>query len=212
VHAQGWGIKQTIIERTKGTVFEGVGADIKGHYRSIIILRKKKYEVVSWSGEVETKGLAPVKVDLLLVVKYVVSQILDTLNSGKSKRDMTKMLLLKLLSRTVIALLRGTLPVVIEKRVNNQPHHMYNDLSGNLRTVLVDNSSGIKDVDRRWVITRIKVAADVILGCVGMNSFLEFMFLYNTRVGMHAKSGGARHGRVDRQKAVDDHDHGRVQR
>ncbi len=183
-------IKQSIIESTKGTVFEGVGADVKGNYMSIIISSKKKYEAVHWSGEVETKGLAPVKKDSLPIVKYVMSQILHTLNSGRSKTEMTETLL-RLLSKTVVALSRGTLPVksqVIEKRINNQPHYVYKDSTGNLRTVLVDNSSGIKDVDRRWVVARIKVAVDVILACAGMNSFSEFMFLYNTRANMRAKS------------------------
>lgn len=43
-------IKSSIHERTRGAVFTGRDADVKGNSNSIVISANKKYEAVSWDG------------------------------------------------------------------------------------------------------------------------------------------------------------------
>ncbi|KAJ6010135.1 DNA polymerase family B domain-containing protein [Penicillium canescens] len=83
-------IKKRIYEEMRGTVFESIGVDIKGNYMSILIPSKKKYEAVSWDGEVETKELASVKKDTLPIVKFVVSKVLTVINSPMTKENKTE--------------------------------------------------------------------------------------------------------------------------
>ncbi|KAJ6038386.1 DNA polymerase family B domain-containing protein [Penicillium canescens] len=87
---RGLQIKKRIYEEMRGTVFESIGADIKGNYMSILIPSKKKYEAVSWDGEVETKELASVKKDTLPIVKFVVSKVLTVINSPMTKENKTE--------------------------------------------------------------------------------------------------------------------------
>ncbi|KAH7302969.1 hypothetical protein B0I35DRAFT_485531 [Stachybotrys elegans] len=67
----------------RGTVFEQVGADIKGNYKSIATSSKKEYEGVLWDGFLDTKGLAPVK-----DVRYVMRKALDVINSDMTREQM----------------------------------------------------------------------------------------------------------------------------
>jgi DNA polymerase elongation subunit (family B) len=176
-------VKQKIVERVKGTVFENVGADIKGNYMPIVITSKKKYEAVMWSGEVETKGLAPVKKDTLPIVKYVISRVLTVLNGPGTKTDMNEKLI-EIRSTVVRAIKNNKLPAslqVIEKRINGQPHYVYIDSNGKEQAILVDIGIKVMDVSKKWVTDRVKMAINRVLKCLDMNTFEELMFAYKTK-------------------------------
>jgi len=181
---RGLQIKTKIYEEMKGTVFESIGADIKGNYMSILISSKKKYEAVSWDGEVETKGLAPVKKDTLPIVKFVVSRVLAVINSPMSKGDKTESVI-RIMSRTMNALMNDKIPVraqIIEKKINNQPHFVYVDPSGRERTVQTESGHNITTVNKKWVVRRITIAVDRVLAVAELNSFAEIMFACRTRM------------------------------
>lgn len=180
---KGMAIKMKIYEEMKGTAFEPIGADIKGNYMSILISSKKKYEAVTWDGEVETKGLAPVKKDTLPIVKFVMSKILAVVNSSMSKEDMTESVI-RILSRVISALWNDRLSAkmqVIEKKINNQPHFVYVDTNEKVRQIQTDLGIGITNVSKRWVVRRIEIAIERLLEVAELNSFWEFMFACQTR-------------------------------
>lgn len=181
--SRGMGIRMKIYEQMKGTIFESIGADIKGNYMSILISSKKKYEAVTWSGDVETKGLAPVKKDTLPIVKYTMSKILGVVNSP-STRDEMKESIIRILASVISALWKNTLPLgvqVIEKKINNQPHYVYMDESGKMMSIQTDLGVRVTSVNKGWVIRRMKIALDRILEVADLNSFSEFMFACQTR-------------------------------
>lgn len=186
---RGMNIKMKIYKEMKGTVFESIGADIKGNYMSILISSKKKYEAITWDGEVETKGLAPVKKDTLPIVKYVMSKILSVINESKPREVMTETII-RILSKVISALWNDKIPVssqVIEKKINNQPHFVYIDK--NEKPVEIQTDLGIKvtNVSKRWVVRRIKIAIDRVLEVADLNSFSEFMFACRTRKMLNAR-------------------------
>jgi DNA polymerase elongation subunit (family B) len=186
---RGMQIKTRIYEEMKGTVFESIGADIKGNYMSILISSKKKYEAVSWDGEVETKGLAPVKKDTLPIVKFVVSKVLTVINSTMSKENKTESVI-RIMSRVMDALMNDKLSVssqVIEKKINNQPHFVYVDERGRERTIQTESGHNIRFVNKKWVMRRISIAVDRVLAVAELNSFAEVMFACRTRRQLLAK-------------------------
>ncbi|KAF3009533.1 hypothetical protein E8E13_004868 [Curvularia kusanoi] len=165
-------VKEKIVE---GTVFENVGADIKGNYMSIVITSKKKYEAVMWSGKVETKGLAPVKKDTLPIVKYVMSRSLSVFNSPLTKEEMNEELV-DLLSSVLGLIKDGKLSAksqLIKKKITGQPHYVYIDTNGNEQAVLVDIGVKVINVSKNWVVGRIKMATNRVLICLDMNTFEE---------------------------------------
>lgn len=180
---KGMKIKMKIYEEMKGSVFESIGADVKGNYMSILISSKKKYEAVTWDGDVETKGLAPVKKDTLPIVKYVVSKILGVINSSKSRENMTESII-RILSGVITALWNEKLSTsaqVIEKKINNQPHYVYVDKNERPKEIQTDLGISITSVSKKWVVRRIKIASDRVLEVAELNSFSEFMFACRTR-------------------------------
>lgn len=76
---------------------------------------------------------------------------------------------------------------MIEKKINGMPHYIYWDSNGIMRTMLVDNSNMKVDVSKKWVVGRIRMAADSILMCAGLNTFQEVMFLCDMRNRLHQK-------------------------
>lgn len=186
---KGMKVKMRIYEEMKGTTFESIGADIKGNYMSILISSKKKYEAVTWDGDVETKGLAPVKKDTLPVVKYVMSKVLEVVNSSMTKDQMTECVI-RLLAKVISALKNNKLPLksqVIEKKINNQPHFVYVD--GNEKPATIQTDLGIKvtNVSKKWVVRRIKISIDRVFEAADLNSFSEFMFACQTRTLLSAR-------------------------
>ncbi|RYP54113.1 hypothetical protein DL768_001115 [Monosporascus sp. mg162] len=79
-------IKSAISRQMKGIVFERIGADVKGNYRSIVISSKKKYEGVLWNGDLDTKGLAPIKKDTLPIVRFVMKKVCLPLTPARVRR------------------------------------------------------------------------------------------------------------------------------
>lgn len=175
-------IKAEISKYTKGTLFERVGADVKGNYRSIAISSKKKYEGVLWNGEIETKGLAPVKKDTLPVVQYCVKRVLSVLNSDITD-DEKKSQMVSFMGGVMTAVRDGAIPkrmMVVEKRINCQPHLVYVDSNGEDKSILIDIGEKITDVSKEWVSRRIKSALDGILSNMGMNNVNELLFAYES--------------------------------
>lgn len=180
---KGMGIKAKIYKAMKGTVFQSIGADIKGNYMSILISSKKKYEAVTWDGEVETKGLAPVKKDTLPIVKFVMSRTLAVVNSSMTRDEMTESVI-RILSKTISAIWNDKIPIaaqVIEKKINNQPHFVFVDGTGKDRQIQTDLGIKVTSVSKQWVVRRIKMAVERLLEVADLNTFSEFMFACQTR-------------------------------
>ncbi|KAI1167043.1 hypothetical protein F5B18DRAFT_519261 [Nemania serpens] len=175
-------IKAKISEQMAGTIFERVGADVKGNYMSIAISSKKKYEGVLWDGNVETKGLAPIKKDTLPIVRYAMRKVLSVLNSADSNED-KRMTLVKFVGGLMHSIKDGAVPkksLVVEKRINCQPHYVYVDTTGRTVSILIDIGEQITDVSKEWVIRRVRSALDGLLVNMGMNNASELIFAYNS--------------------------------
>lgn len=178
----GMKVKTAIQRITKGTVFEGVGADIKGNYESIVITAKKKYEAVNWDGSLDTKGLPIVKKDSLPIVRYALTRVLNVLNSSSSDSEKTQRLV-RIVSRIMIALQNGKLPLssqVTEVKINAQPHIVYVDNNMKKRKILIGIGVKTSDVSKKWVAKRIASALDSVLVPVGMGSVGELLFVHES--------------------------------
>ena len=120
-------IKPFIVERMHETMFKGVWADNKGNYMSVIISSKKKYEAVSWTGDVETQVLTPVKNAMLPIAGYIASKVLDVINNVKSRVKLVEKLVV-IVSAVMKTLNDNTLDSktqMIEKKINDLPHYVY---------------------------------------------------------------------------------------
>lgn len=179
-------VKRAIYETTKGTVFQEVGADIKGNYSSIVISAKKKYEAVNWDGSLDTKGLAVVKKDALPIVKYAMSKVLEVLNSSFTDEEKMQALI-KIVSGIMRALQNGTLPLssqVAEVKVNGQPHITYVDKDMKKRSILIGIGVKPSDVSKMWVAKRIESAINSVLVPIGMGTVSQLLFVYESRRNM----------------------------
>ncbi|KAI1291212.1 hypothetical protein F5Y03DRAFT_403558 [Xylaria venustula] len=175
-------IKTAISTQMLGTIFEKVGADVKGNYKSIAISSKKKYEGVLWNGSLDTKGLAPVKKDILPIVRFAMTKVLNIINSDDQDSE-KRMKLVKLVGGIIHSVKSGVIPnkmMVIEKRINCQPHIVYVDDKGMTRSILIDIGGKITNVSSTWVMRRIRSAFDGLLTNMGMNNTSELLFAYNS--------------------------------
>ncbi|KAG4427354.1 hypothetical protein IFR05_017163, partial [Cadophora sp. M221] len=122
--AIGKALKKKIDESMMGTPFAKVGAGIDGNYKSVLITSRKKYAMVHWNGDIETKGMAPVKKDVLPIARYAANKVLPIVTSGISSQD--KMVACRnFLGKLFTALGDNKLPLnmqVAEVKVNCQPH------------------------------------------------------------------------------------------
>lgn len=193
--AGGLRVKAKIREITRGTVFDTVGADIKGNYKSIVISAKKKYEGLNWDGSLHTKGLAMVKKDSLPIVKYALSRVMDVLNNDDSDADKVESLT-TLVGKVMIAIQNGKLPPksqVTETKINGQPHYVYMDRNMKPQKILIGIGIEPGDVNKRWVAQRVASAINSVLVTVGMNNVSELLFAYETKRRMRTtKSGDTR--------------------
>lgn len=191
----GMEVKKKIYEMTRNTPFASVGADIKGNYRSIVISAKKKYEAVSWEGELETKGLAMIKKDSLRIVKYTLSKVMNVLNSDYETLIKTEKLMI-IVSSVMKAIQFDKLPMssqTAEVKVNGQPHLMYVDNNMKQRKILIGIGVVPTDVNKKWVAKRVASAVNSVLIPIGMNNVSELMFVYESRRRMqHSRSAAQR--------------------
>jgi len=177
----GMSLKKAIDESLVGTPFEQIGADIKGNYKMILITARKKYTVVDWRDEMETKGMTPVKKDTLPIARYAASKVLSMIMSDdtytKTRKNVT-MFLGKLLT----ALQNNKLPAhmqVTETKINCQPHYKYKATNGERVSVLVDTGLDSVDVHKGWVVERITGAVKTILEAADMGTVRGLVFSYN---------------------------------
>lgn len=80
-------LKTFIDESLVDTLFKNVKADLKGNYKHMLIISRKKYSTVDWNNTVETKGMTPVKRDTLPIAKYITRKVLSIINSSMSFED-----------------------------------------------------------------------------------------------------------------------------
>ena len=146
-------VKKAINEVMSETVFSGVGADVKGNYRSIVISAKKKYEAVNWDGTLDTKGLAMVKKDTPPIVRYSLARVMTVLNS-EDEDEIKVEKLIRLVGKIMSSLQSGELPIsaqVTEVKVNGQPHLSYVDGNMKKRKILIGIGLKPSDVNKKWV-------------------------------------------------------------
>ncbi|KAF4460195.1 DNA polymerase (pol2) [Fusarium albosuccineum] len=173
-------LKMLIDESLLGTPFENVKADLKGNYKYMLITSRKKYSTVDWKGLVETKGMTPVKRDTLPLAKYVTNKVLAMINTSDAfetkKRNVTMFL-----GKTMAAVAKRDVPptlLMLETKINCQPHYKYKKSDGGFVSVLVDSGSEVTDVSRRWVVERITGSISNILDAAGLGTVSSLLFSY----------------------------------
>lgn len=177
-------LKKLIDESIAGTPFEKVKADMKGNYKYMLITSRKKYSTVDWDGEVETKGMSPVKRDTLPIAKYVTRNVLAMINNDhtyeQKKRNITE-----LLGRVMNAINCDKIPPtqqMIETKINCQPHYKYKNMKGNFVSVLVDSGAKVTNVNKKWVLERVTGSIATILEAANLGTVPSLLFSYNMMV------------------------------
>jgi DNA polymerase elongation subunit (family B) len=174
-------LKKAIERSLVGTPFEEIGADVKGNYKTILITARKKYAVVDWNDEMETKGMTPVKKDTLPIARYAASKVLNIVTSEMSHDGMKKNITM-FLGKLLMALQNNKLPAemqVTETKINCQPHYKYKATNGERVSVLVDTGLDAVDVHKGWVLERITGAVKTILEAADMGTVRGLIFSYN---------------------------------
>ena len=138
----------------EGDPFE-IKIDIKGNYHTFMITAKKKYAAIKWDGFMGTKGMAPVKKDVIPIAKVATNKVLSIFMSNKTYEE-KKLNLVMHLGGLAVALEKNLLPVemrVAEKRVNCQPHYVCTRTDGLRDSVLVDIGVRVSDSICPWSVT-----------------------------------------------------------
>lgn len=175
-------VKSSISDMMSKTAFASVGADVKGNYMSIVISAKKKYEAVTWNGELETKGFAMVKKDALPIVRFALSEVMKVLNNTGSNDDKNRDLV-ALVGKIMLALQNGKLSArsqMTEVKINGQPHYCYVDSNMKKRKILIGIGISPSDVNKRWVAKRIESAINSVLVPMNMYNFSQLLFCYES--------------------------------
>ncbi|KAK5162688.1 uncharacterized protein LTR77_011241 [Saxophila tyrrhenica] len=181
-------LKKAIDTSMVGTPFEQIGADIKGNYKMILITARKKYTVVDWKDEMETKGMTPVKKDTLPIARYAASKVLSMVMSDNDYSK-TRTTVTLFLGKLFTALQNDDLPAhtqVTETKINCQPHYKYRATNGERVSVLVDTGLNSVEVHKGWVMERITGAVKTILEAADMGTVRGLMFSYNAIVKQKA--------------------------
>ena len=174
-------IKAAVEADMKGTPFEKIKIDVEGNFETFVITAKKKYAGMKWDGTMVTKGMAPVKKDVVPVAKAAANKVLSIVMSKDSYEE-KKMNLIMYLGGLAVALERNLVPVemqVAEKRINCQPHYAYTKTNGEKDTALVDMGLRASDVSKKWIMERITGSVKTILEASGMPGVPAMIFSYN---------------------------------
>jgi DNA polymerase elongation subunit (family B) len=174
-------IKAAVETSMKGTAFEKIKIDVEGNFETFVITAKKKYAGMKWDAAMVTKGMAPVKKDVVPVAKTAASKVLSIIMSNHTYEE-KKLNLIMYLGGLAVALERNLLPVemqVAEKRINCQPHYAYTKTNGEKDTALVDMGLRASDVSKKWIMERITGSIKTILEASGMPGVPALIFSYN---------------------------------
>ena len=174
-------IKAAVEANMKGTPFEQIKVDIKGNYKTFVVTAKKKYAGVKWDGEMETKGMAPVKKDVVPVARLATNRVLSIIMSeGEHEEKLQKLVMY--LGGLAGGLQRNLVPAemqVAEKRINCQPHYVYTKTNGQKASILVDIGVKVEDVSKKWIMERIAGSIKTVLQAAGMPGVPALIFSYN---------------------------------
>lgn len=174
-------MREAVAMAAKGTPFANIGIGIDGSYKVFMITAKKKYAAMKWNGEMETKGMAPVKKDVIPIAREAASKVLNIVMQPGPYED-RKAKVCMYIGGLAKAIEKGLIPMgmqVAEKKVNCQPHYAYTKTSGEKTTVLVDMGAKITDVSKKWVMERVSGSIKTILEAADMPSVQSLIFAYN---------------------------------
>ena len=173
-------LKERIQLAMDGTPFQPVGADVKGNYKMVLITSRKKYAMVHWNDVVETKGMAPVKKDVLPIARYATNKVLDIIKRPTT-HEVRRMRVRNFIGKLMTAVDSGKLSVdlqVAEVKINCLPHYKYRDAKGEWVTTLVDVGVKSANVNKAWVKERITGAIRNVLKAANIPSVEAMMFSY----------------------------------
>ncbi|KAK2596809.1 hypothetical protein QQS21_006138 [Conoideocrella luteorostrata] len=130
----------------------------------MLITTRGKYSTIDWGGLLETKGSAPVKRDRLPIANYVTGNILNMINSSKTKDK--KKNVAEFLGRpwTPSTTTDCPRPCRCSRPRSTASHYKYKSAEGGYVNVLTDFGNKVTNMDRKWVLGELKpVWATIVL-------------------------------------------------